>query len=82
MTRAKDSLTLTLADRRLVYGRIEPRRPSRFVEEIPKAALEEQYFGRPAPDDLRRARVRGRVRRTTGRCAAASACATRATATA
>ena len=49
MTRAKDSLTLTLADRRMVYGRIEPRRPSRFVEEIPKAALEEQYFGRPAP---------------------------------
>ncbi len=49
MTRAKDALTLTLADRRMVYGRIEPRRPSRFVEEIPKAALDERYFGRPAP---------------------------------
>ena len=48
MTRAKDSLTVTLADRRLVYGRVEPRRPSRFVEEIPKSALEERYFGRPA----------------------------------
>ena len=49
MTRAKDALALTLADRRLVYGRIESRRPSRFVEEIPKSALEEQFFGRPAP---------------------------------
>ncbi|MEX0880632.1 MAG: UvrD-helicase domain-containing protein [Thermoanaerobaculia bacterium] len=49
MTRAKDALTLTLADRRLVYGRIESRRPSRFLDEIPKAALEEQFFGRPAP---------------------------------
>jgi DNA helicase-2/ATP-dependent DNA helicase PcrA len=49
MTRAKDSLTLTLADRRLVYGRVEPRRPSRFVEEIPASAVEERVFGRPAP---------------------------------
>ncbi|HEY1435369.1 MAG TPA: 3'-5' exonuclease, partial [Thermoanaerobaculia bacterium] len=49
MTRAKDALTLTLADRRLVYGRVEQRRPSRFIEEIPKAALEERFFGRPAP---------------------------------
>ncbi len=49
MTRAKDSLTLTLADRRLVYGRVEPRRPSRFVEEIPPQALEERFFGRPSP---------------------------------
>jgi DNA helicase-2/ATP-dependent DNA helicase PcrA len=49
MTRAKDALTLTLADRRLVYGRVEPRRPSRFLEEIPKSALEERFFGRPAP---------------------------------
>jgi DNA helicase-2/ATP-dependent DNA helicase PcrA len=49
MTRAKDALMLTLADRRLVYGRIESRRPSRYLDEIPKGALEEQFFGRPAP---------------------------------
>ncbi len=49
MTRAKDSLTLTLADRRLVYGRIESRRPSRFLEEIPREALDERFFGRPVP---------------------------------
>jgi ATP-dependent DNA helicase UvrD/PcrA len=49
MTRAKDALVLTQADRRLVYGRIETRRPSRFLDEIPKKALEEKFFGRPAP---------------------------------
>ncbi|HWZ87043.1 MAG TPA: UvrD-helicase domain-containing protein, partial [Thermoanaerobaculia bacterium] len=49
MTRAKDALTLTHADRRLVYGRVEPRRPSRFLEEIPKDSVDEQFFGRPAP---------------------------------
>jgi len=41
MTRAKDELTLTLAGRRLVYGKVQYRSPSRFVEEIPAAALEE-----------------------------------------
>jgi DNA helicase II / ATP-dependent DNA helicase PcrA len=48
MTRAKDSLTVTIADRRLVYGRIEQRRPSRFLDEIPKNATEERFFGRPS----------------------------------
>ena len=49
MTRARDSLTLTQADRRLVYGRIESRTPSRFLEEVPRAAVDEQVFGRAAP---------------------------------
>ena len=40
MTRAKDELTLTLAGRRLVYGRVQGRSPSRFVDEIPADALE------------------------------------------
>src|SRR6202162_3909693 len=40
MTRAKDELTLTLAGRRLVYGKVQYRTPSRFVEEIPAATLE------------------------------------------
>jgi DNA helicase II / ATP-dependent DNA helicase PcrA len=42
MTRARDELTLTLADRRLVYGRVQYRSPSRFVEELPREALEER----------------------------------------
>ena len=41
MTRARDELTLTLAGRRLVYGRIEPRLPSRFLAELPAEVLEE-----------------------------------------
>jgi DNA helicase-2/ATP-dependent DNA helicase PcrA len=45
MTRAKDELTLTLARRRLVYGKVMPRLESRFVAEIPQDAVEEGYFG-------------------------------------
>src|SRR6202162_327437 len=40
MTRAKDELTLTLAGRRLDYGKVQYRTPSRFVEEIPAATLD------------------------------------------
>ena len=42
MTRAEDRLTLTLADRRLVYGKVQFRTPSRFVDEMPAGALEER----------------------------------------
>ncbi len=48
MTRAKDELTLTLADRRLVYGRVQYREPSRFVGELPGGALEERGPARAA----------------------------------
>jgi ATP-dependent DNA helicase UvrD/PcrA len=49
MTRAEDELTLTLADRRLVYGRVQMRTPSRFVGEIPADILEERAARRSAP---------------------------------
>jgi DNA helicase-2/ATP-dependent DNA helicase PcrA len=49
MTRAKDELTLTLARRRLVYGKVMPRMESRFVAEIPPAAVDEQVFGTYRP---------------------------------
>ena len=48
MTRAKDALTLTLADRR----RLRPRRAAPAVavpRGDPEPALEERFFGRPAP---------------------------------
>ena len=50
MTRAKDELTLSLAARRLVYGRVQPRLESRFVSEIPRESVEERTFfaSRPA----------------------------------
>ena len=41
MTRAEDELTLTLADRRLVFGRVQMRSPSRFLTEIPREAMVE-----------------------------------------
>jgi DNA helicase-2/ATP-dependent DNA helicase PcrA len=42
MTRAADQLTMTLAERRLVYGKVQYRSPSRFLDEIPSEALEER----------------------------------------
>src|SRR4029077_679946 len=45
MTRAKDELTLTLARRRLVFGRVQPRMESRFVAEIPAESVEDRTFG-------------------------------------
>lgn len=48
MTRAKDELTLTLAGRRLVYGRVQMRTPSRFLDEIPAEILEERQERPPA----------------------------------
>jgi DNA helicase-2/ATP-dependent DNA helicase PcrA len=48
MTRAKDELTMTLASRRLVYGKVQMRTPSRFVDEIPAEILEERAERRAA----------------------------------
>ncbi|HEV8119138.1 MAG TPA: UvrD-helicase domain-containing protein [Thermoanaerobaculia bacterium] len=47
MTRAEDELTLTLAGRRLVYGQVQYRNPSRFLDEIPSDSLEELSTPRP-----------------------------------
>ncbi|HEY6066418.1 MAG TPA: UvrD-helicase domain-containing protein, partial [Thermoanaerobaculia bacterium] len=49
MTRAKDELTLTLARRRLVYGKVMPRMESRFVAEVPRDAVDERTFGTQRP---------------------------------
>ena len=55
MTRAKDELTLTTAGRRLVYGKLQMRSPSRFLEEIPAEILEEREERRaPAPKVFQR----------------------------
>jgi superfamily I DNA/RNA helicase len=40
ITRAKRHLTMTGADRRMRFGRIEVRKPSRFLYEIPDALFE------------------------------------------
>jgi len=40
MTRARDELTLTTAGRRLVYGKVQMRNASRFLDEMPAETLE------------------------------------------
>ncbi len=42
LTRAKKKLYLVCAKTRLLYGRTQANRPSRFVEEIPKQLLKEE----------------------------------------
>ncbi|MFN2632368.1 MAG: ATP-dependent helicase [Thermoanaerobaculia bacterium] len=48
MTRAEDRLTLTLAERRLVYGKVQFRSPSRFLDEMPPGAMEERLERTPS----------------------------------
>jgi DNA helicase-2/ATP-dependent DNA helicase PcrA len=58
-------------------------RPSRFLDEIPKGATEERSSATGAGESFARARLASRGRGSpSARCAAAGACATRATATA
>ena len=52
MTRAEDQLTLTLAQRRLVYGKVQFRSPSRFLDELPAGALEERVERASLPQRL------------------------------
>lgn len=40
VTRAKEQLYLTCAERRMIYGRTQFSKPSRFIEEIPKDLLD------------------------------------------
>lgn len=40
ITRAKRSLTVTAARKRLKFGRTQARRPSRFLHEIPEKLFE------------------------------------------
>ncbi len=43
VTRAREKLYLTYAEKRRVFGRDEDRRPSRFLKEIPAQLLEESH---------------------------------------
>ena len=46
ITRARERLTLSFAQRRMVHGQIRPRRVSRFLSEIPRDALTGDSIGR------------------------------------
>jgi DNA helicase-2/ATP-dependent DNA helicase PcrA len=59
ITRARERLVISRAARRLLHGSIEPREPSRFLEELPAEVV--QYAGasaggkaRPAQPDATR----------------------------
>ncbi len=52
MTRAKKSLTLTCAERRMMYGQTRYSKPSQFLEEIPKEHADSNIYGEK-PDELK-----------------------------
>lgn len=71
MTRARKTLTLCRASRRMIYGTTEERRPSPFLDEIPRELLEgglpesRKVMERPArgmDQDVSGARMGARVR--------------------
>jgi superfamily I DNA/RNA helicase len=49
ITRARKLLTLSGAKTRLKFGRLQRRKPSRFLLEIPEALLDGGHGGEPAP---------------------------------
>ncbi|HET8984308.1 MAG TPA: 3'-5' exonuclease, partial [Trueperaceae bacterium] len=51
VTRAQDELYLVHAESRLTFGRTEPTRPSRFLEDIPRELLQDtDVFGQDVDD--------------------------------
>ena len=64
MTRAKEQLTLTCANQRMLFGRTSANRPSRFVEEIPPEHLERS--GKTFLSDLGGGNWGGMPSRTSG----------------
>ncbi len=49
ITRAKRTLTMTLAGKRKLYGEIVETTPSRFIEELPEEDIEREGFGDHCP---------------------------------
>jgi len=54
VTRAQDELYLVHCENRMTFGRTEPARPSRFLEDVPNALLTEiDVFGQKLQDSVR-----------------------------
>jgi len=49
MTRARERLTLTRAAQRLRRGKLLPRTPSRFLDDLPAELVDRIDLGGPAP---------------------------------
>lgn len=50
ITRARKSLTMTLASKRKLFGEIIDSTPSRFIDELPEDDIEREGFGSSNPD--------------------------------
>ncbi len=53
ITRARQSLTMTLAGRRKQFGEIMDTTPSRFLDEIPQSDIEREGFGEANPEAVK-----------------------------
>jgi len=54
ITRARQTLTMTLASRRKQYGEISKTEPSRFLAELPADDLEREGFGEELPPEVKK----------------------------
>ena len=54
ITRARETLTLTLAARRKQFGEIFQTTPSRFLEEIPEEDVEREGFGEELSEEVKK----------------------------
>ena len=54
ITRARQTLTLTLAARRKQFGEIFQTTPSRFLEEIPTDDVEREGFGEEVSEETKK----------------------------
>ncbi|MBL4781257.1 MAG: DNA helicase Rep [Porticoccaceae bacterium] len=54
ITRARQTLTMTLASRRKQYGEISKTEPSRFLAELPADDLEREGFGDELPPEVKK----------------------------
>ena len=65
ITRAKETLTISYARQRMIYGRTSSSLPSRFLKEIPESCIEKRGGYHP-PEERRREPYEKRVSRSNG----------------
>jgi len=54
ITRARQTLTMTLASRRKQFGEVHKTEPSRFLDELPADDLEREGFGEELPPEVKK----------------------------
>ena len=66
ITRAKNSLTISHAHQRMIYGRTSSALPSRFLQEIPENCIVKRGGYRPQVQEVRQDRYEKRIARGSG----------------